>query len=463
MTAGALTAFSFTLGPDVFSQAQQQQPGMQQQQQQQPGMQQEQPGMEQFQGLRATDLQGSRVVNTEGERLGTIDDLAVKMEDGILSYAIVSAGGFLGIGGNLRPVPPEALQAREVAMGYEIVLDITQDQWDRAPTIEREQIHQLDQEIRGQQVYQFYGQDWEARQERITEFAAPDRERGTEFDQPHLEEHDQQRQIEQQLTQAMTQAGVDQQQAQQEAQRLAQQFSQDRPDQQEIEQELEQALTQAGVDQQQAQQEAQRLSQQVHQQIEFGAPDREQDMQQQPRAQPTPGPEQDDQAGFFEPEGLRQTNELNLASDLMDARIDDQRGEELGEISDLLVDLEQGRVGFALIKSQAGFWDMGDAEFAVSPRAFEVRENRLILNLTPQDLEVAQLLTQQQLSDQIEQQAQISADEARQSPEVFRYQDNGTAPGVFGEPGREREESPESPEPGPPAQQDGQQQAPGQY
>lgn len=445
--------------------------------------------------FRATDLKGSRVVNTQGDRLGTMNDLTIELEDGVFSYAIIAAGGFLGIGGDLRPVPPEALQAREVTFGIEVVLDITEEEWRRAPTIEREQIHRLTQEARGQQIYQFYGQDWEARQERITEFAAPARGRDREGDGDRDRQANENRefrngiddpraevdQIKQDLKQAMTRAGVDEEQAEQEAERLSQQFARERPDQEEIERQLEQALTQAGVDQEQAEQEAEQLSGQIQRQIEFAAPDRGRQLDDHQRTQPGTAPghegrleqpefgepvqdrelehppgraqpgharetgdhdrttaqQRDRRDELFGPEALRPVDQINLASDLMDARIRNEQGEELGRISDFLVSLEEGRVGFALVTTATGFWEMTDDEYAVATQAFETRDNQLILNLTQQDLETAQNLTPGQMRAQLQEQAGISPSEARQSPQVFRYHDVETGPGVFGAPERE--------------------------
>jgi sporulation protein YlmC with PRC-barrel domain len=60
-------------------------------------------------GHRASKLVGAAVVNSKDERIGTIDDLVVNPDDRI-TYAILSVGGFVGIGSKLVAVPFHALQ-----------------------------------------------------------------------------------------------------------------------------------------------------------------------------------------------------------------------------------------------------------------------------------------------------------------------------------------------------------------
>ena len=61
---------------------------------------------------RVSDILKTTVENGRGEKLGTLHDLMVG-GDGRLKYAILSHGGFLGIGDVLIPVPFDALIADE--------------------------------------------------------------------------------------------------------------------------------------------------------------------------------------------------------------------------------------------------------------------------------------------------------------------------------------------------------------
>jgi len=59
-------------------------------------------------GLRASKLIGSAVYNDQNEKVGSVDDLIVKDSNRIV-IAIVSVGGFLGIGNKLVAIPYEQL------------------------------------------------------------------------------------------------------------------------------------------------------------------------------------------------------------------------------------------------------------------------------------------------------------------------------------------------------------------
>ena len=60
-------------------------------------------------GHRASKLMGAPVYNEQEERVGTIGDLIVT-PDRSLSYAILSVGGFLGLGARLVAIPAEQIR-----------------------------------------------------------------------------------------------------------------------------------------------------------------------------------------------------------------------------------------------------------------------------------------------------------------------------------------------------------------
>lgn len=57
------------------------------------------------QRLTATSIIGDSVENNEGENLGSIDNLMVNLHTGLVEYAVVEFGSFLGMGGKLFAVP----------------------------------------------------------------------------------------------------------------------------------------------------------------------------------------------------------------------------------------------------------------------------------------------------------------------------------------------------------------------
>jgi sporulation protein YlmC with PRC-barrel domain len=63
-------------------------------------------------GYRASKVRGASVVNENGERIGTIDDVIIT-QDGKESYAVLAVGGFLGLGDHLVAVPYSHLTMQE--------------------------------------------------------------------------------------------------------------------------------------------------------------------------------------------------------------------------------------------------------------------------------------------------------------------------------------------------------------
>jgi hypothetical protein len=60
-------------------------------------------------GNRASKIVGAPIYNDQDEKIGSIDDLIVT-PDRTVSFAIVSIGGFLGLGSRLVAIPIEQLR-----------------------------------------------------------------------------------------------------------------------------------------------------------------------------------------------------------------------------------------------------------------------------------------------------------------------------------------------------------------
>lgn len=63
--------------------------------------------------LTASTLKGDDVRNPQGERIGKIEEIMIDVEDGTVAYAVLSFGGFLGLGDKLFAVPWGALSVDE--------------------------------------------------------------------------------------------------------------------------------------------------------------------------------------------------------------------------------------------------------------------------------------------------------------------------------------------------------------
>jgi sporulation protein YlmC with PRC-barrel domain len=63
---------------------------------------------------KASSLMGMTVNNLQGEKLGKVENLLIDFPTGRIVAVIISTGGFLGMDGELSPIPPTALRFTEV-------------------------------------------------------------------------------------------------------------------------------------------------------------------------------------------------------------------------------------------------------------------------------------------------------------------------------------------------------------
>ncbi|RIV84620.1 PRC-barrel domain-containing protein [Aurantiacibacter zhengii] len=79
-------------------------------------------------------VEGTRVYRPDGERIGRINHFMVNKRSGKAEFAVMSFGGFLGLGDELRPVPWDALEYSNDLGGYVVSAD--DDTFRNSPFIE---------------------------------------------------------------------------------------------------------------------------------------------------------------------------------------------------------------------------------------------------------------------------------------------------------------------------------------
>lgn len=82
--------------------------------------------------ISSNRVQGTEVYGASGEHVGEIDHLMIERVSGRVAYAVMSFGGFLGMGKDFHPVPWNALKYDTTLDGYRT--DITREQVEGAPT-----------------------------------------------------------------------------------------------------------------------------------------------------------------------------------------------------------------------------------------------------------------------------------------------------------------------------------------
>ena len=88
---------------------------------------------ETLQLIGSDKVEGTAVYNTKDEKLGTIDRVMIDKTSGHVAYAVMSFGGFLGIGDRHHPLPWGVLRYDPDKGGYIVNLD--RETLEGAPTI----------------------------------------------------------------------------------------------------------------------------------------------------------------------------------------------------------------------------------------------------------------------------------------------------------------------------------------
>ena len=73
--------------------------------------------------IAAEKVEGTNVYNPAGEKLGTVDDIMIDKISGRAIYAVMSFGGFLGMGEMYHPLPWATLKYDPNKGGYVVNLD----------------------------------------------------------------------------------------------------------------------------------------------------------------------------------------------------------------------------------------------------------------------------------------------------------------------------------------------------
>jgi sporulation protein YlmC with PRC-barrel domain len=402
--------------------------------------------------LSADTLKGDKVVDKSGKDTGKIEEFMIDLQDGKIGYVVVSHGGFLGIGNKLFALPWEALSLR--LHEHAFALNVSNETFDKAEGFGKDNWPLTREELSRTYSYYGYQPYWQtgvatqaagvsaampvegepermARMER--EGQAPlvgaEEERKTQQERERLEElrrtqEEKISQLEKQQMKAQKQVDAERErlmrlekerieaerQAQAEKQRLAQlekELQEARRQEKmeavsRLEEELRSVQIQEGTRrdrlaqlerecteaQRQAETERQRLAQLERErtEVESQAETERQRLAQLERER-------------VEAETLAQTRvmagrempDFLSASTIKTDRVVNAAGEDLGRIEELIIDLENGKIAYAVL-SFGGFLGMADKFFAIPWQAFTLRphEHAFLLDIPRDVLEKAE-------------------------------------------------------------------------
>lgn len=107
--------------------------------------------------LKATDVIGTRVVNADREDLGKIEQVMLSVDDGRVAYAVLSFGGFLGMGNKFFAVPWTALELHRDEDEDCFILDVAREKLQGAPGFPKDNWPDASVESLGVDIYEYYG------------------------------------------------------------------------------------------------------------------------------------------------------------------------------------------------------------------------------------------------------------------------------------------------------------------
>lgn len=104
---------------------------------------------------RASKIIGMDVKNPQGESLGDIKDIAIDENTGRIAYAVLGAGGILGIGEKYFAIPWKALSTS--ASGDNLVLNVDKEKLKNAPGFAKNNWPDFANQQWGSEVHRYYG------------------------------------------------------------------------------------------------------------------------------------------------------------------------------------------------------------------------------------------------------------------------------------------------------------------
>lgn len=109
---------------------------------------------ETFSLIGSDKVEGTPVYRSNGDKVGTIERIMIDKLSGKVAYAVMSFGGFLGIGEDYYPLPWSLLTYNTRLDGYEV--NISEQQLKGAPKYSKHENWDWSDPERGRRVYDFY-------------------------------------------------------------------------------------------------------------------------------------------------------------------------------------------------------------------------------------------------------------------------------------------------------------------
>jgi sporulation protein YlmC with PRC-barrel domain len=105
--------------------------------------------------LSAGTLTGDTVRNSDGETLGSVEEIMLDLNHGSVAYVVLASGGFLGVGQKYFAVPWELM--RLDADAHEFILDVPKERLADAPGFDHDNWPDMSDVGWGDSIHDYYG------------------------------------------------------------------------------------------------------------------------------------------------------------------------------------------------------------------------------------------------------------------------------------------------------------------
>lgn len=111
--------------------------------------------------LSASTLTGDNVRNLDSDKLGHLEEIVIDLDSGRVNYAVLSSGGFLGLGDKLFAIPWDLLTVD--TENKEVIIDVSKESLENAPGFDRDNWPDVHDRSWVGDVYRYYGREpyWE--------------------------------------------------------------------------------------------------------------------------------------------------------------------------------------------------------------------------------------------------------------------------------------------------------------
>ena len=109
--------------------------------------------------MSAQTLARNEVYNLEDEEVGDIEDIMLDVRSGTVCYAVLSFGGFLGMGGKLFAVPWRALELDSENKHF--VLDVNKERLKDAPGFDKDHWPNMADQAWAKAIHTYYAANYQ--------------------------------------------------------------------------------------------------------------------------------------------------------------------------------------------------------------------------------------------------------------------------------------------------------------